>query len=150
MAINVQVVLREDVTKLGKAGELVRVKPGYARNYLLPRGLAVVASEASISRIEHEKKAAVARAAKVRKSVDAVAQTLSGVTITIAKQVGEGERLYGSVTTKEISDALKAKGFDVDKKKIVLGEHRQLGTFDVTVKLGGDVTATFKLEVVAK
>src|SRR5262245_48926376 len=150
MAANIQVVLREDVSKLGKAGELVRVKPGYARNFLLPRGLAVVASAASVSRIEHEKKAAVARAAKMRTSLDAVAQTLSGVTVTIAKQTGEEGRLYGSVTTKEIADALKAKGFDVDKKKLVLGEHRQLGTFDVTAKLGGDVTATFKLEVVAK
>jgi len=150
MATSVQVVLREDVAKLGKIGELVRVKPGYARNYLLPRGLGVVATEGNIQQIEHERKAAIANAAKLKKSFDAIAQQLSTVTITLTKQAGESEKLYGSVTTKEISDALKAKGFDVEKKRVELPEVRTLGTFEVKAKLAPEVVATFKLEVVKK
>jgi len=150
MATSVQVVLREDVAKLGKIGELVRVKPGYARNYLLPRGLGVVATEGNIQQIEHERKAAIANAAKLKKSFDAIAQQLSTVTITLTKQAGEAEKLYGSVTTKEISDALKAKGFDVEKKRVELPEVRTLGTFEVKAKLAPEVVATFKLEVVKK
>ncbi len=148
MAINIQLVLREDVANLGKTGELVKVKPGFARNYLLPRGLGVVATQGNIEQIEHERKAAIARAAKLKKSADAIAQVLSSVTVTVKKQVGEGDKLYGSVTTKEVADALKAKGHDIDRKKITLpAEARQLGTFDVTVKLAPDVTGTFKLEI---
>jgi len=150
MATSVQVVLREDVAKLGKIGELVRVKPGYARNYLLPRGLGVVATEGNIQQIEHERKAAIANAAKLKKSFDAIAQQLSTVTITLTKQAGEADKLYGSVTTKEISDALKAKGFDVEKKRVELPEVRTLGTFEVKAKLAPEVVATFKLEVVKK
>lgn len=150
MAINIQVVLREDVAKLGKIGELVKVKPGYARNYLLPRGYAVVATEGNIKQIEHVRKAAIAEAAKLKKSFEAIAQQLSTVTVTLSKQAGEEDKLYGSVTSKEISDVLKAKGFDVDKKRIELPEARQLGTFEVKAKLAPDVVATFKLEVVKK
>lgn len=151
MAANIQVVLREDVAKLGKTGELVKVKPGFARNYLLPRGLGVVATQGNIEQIEHEKKAAVARAAKLKKSADAIAQVLSAVTVTVKKQVGEGDKLYGSVTTKEVADALKAKGHEVDRKAITLpSDARSIGTYDVTAKLAPDVTATFKLEIAAK
>jgi large subunit ribosomal protein L9 len=150
MATSVQVVLREDVAKLGKIGELVRVKPGYARNFLLPRGLGVVATEGNIQQIEHERKAAIANAAKLKKSFEAIAQQLSTVTITLTKQAGEADKLYGSVTTKEISDALKAKGFEVEKKRVELPEVRTLGSFEVKAKLAPDVVATFKLEVVKK
>lgn len=150
MATSVQVVLREDVAKLGKIGELVRVKPGYARNFLLPRGLGVVATEGNIQQIEHERKAAIANAAKLKKSFEAIAQQLSTVTVTLTKQAGEADKLYGSVTTKEISDALKAKGFDVEKKRVELPEVRTIGSFEVKAKLAPDVVATFKLEVVKK
>lgn len=150
MALSIQVVLREDVAKLGKIGELVKVKPGYARNYLLPRGLGVVATEGNIQQIEHVRKAAIANAAKLKKSFEAIAQQLSTVTVTLSKQAGEEDKLYGSVTTKEIADVLKAKGFDIDKKRIELPEARHLGTFDVTAKLAPEVVATFKLEVVKK
>jgi large subunit ribosomal protein L9 len=150
MAINIQVVLREDVPKLGKIGELVKVKPGFARNYLLPRGLGVVATEGNIQQIEHERKAAIANAAKLKKSFEAIAQQLSTVTIKLTKQAGDEDKLYGSVTSKEVSDALKAKGFDVEKKRIELPEVRHLGTFDVKAKLAPEVVATFKLEVVKK
>jgi len=150
MATHIQVVLREDVPKLGKIGELVKVKPGFARNYILPRGLGVVATEGNIQQIEHVRKAAIANAAKLKKSFDAIAQQLSTVTVTLSKQSGEEDKLYGSVTTKEIAHVLKAKGFDIDKKKIELPEARHLGTFDVKAKLAPDVIATFKLEVVKK
>ena len=94
--------------------------------------------------------AAIANAAKLKKSFDAIAQQLSTVTITLTKQAGEADKLYGSVTTKEISDALKAKGFDVEKKRVELPEVRTLGTFEVKAKLAPEVVATFKLEVVKK
>ena len=151
MALSIQVVLREDVAKLGKIGELVKVKPGFARNYLLPRSLAVAATEGNIRQIEHEKKAALARAAKLHADASGIAAALSSVKLTIVKPAGDEGKLYGSVTTKEISDALKAKGYDIEKKKISIGDGiRALGTFDVMVKLAPAVGATFKLEVVSK
>jgi len=148
---SVQVILREDVAKLGKTGQLVRVKPGYARNYLVPRGLAVVATEGNITQIEHEKKAALTRAAKLRKSAVEAAALLGTVEITIHKSVGEEDKLYGSVTAREIGEALEAKGHPVEKKKIVLESPiKQLGTHDVHVKLGPDVSAIVKVHVVRK
>ena len=150
MAISIQLVLREDVAKLGKIGELVKVKPGYARNFLLPRGYAVVATEGNIQQIEHARKAAIANAAKLKKSFEAIAQQLSTVTVTLTKQAGEADKLYGSVTSKEVSDVLKAKGFDVEKKRLELPEVRHLGSFEVKAKLAPEVVATFKLEVVKK
>ena len=150
MANNIQVVLREDVAKFGKIGELVKVKSGFARNFLLPRGYAVVATEGNIQQIEHARKAAIANAAKLKKSFEAIAQQLSTVTVTLAKQAGDEDKLYGSVTTREIADALKAKGFDVDKKRIELPEARALGTYEAKARLAPEVVATFKLEVVKK
>ena len=147
---NIQIVLREDVTKLGKAGELVRVKPGYARNFLIPRGFAVVATKGSIAKIEHEKAAAISLAAKTKKSAEAIATKLSAVSVTISKPAGEEGRLFGSVTSKEIVDALEAKGFSIEKKQIHHEALKQVGTFNVTAKLGPEVTATFKVEIVAK
>jgi large subunit ribosomal protein L9 len=150
MAANIQVVLREDVAKLGKTGEVVKVKPGYARNFLLPRGLAAVATEGNLQQIEHERKAAIARAAKLKKSLEAIAATIEGKSVSIAKQAGEDGRLFGAVTTKEIADALKAKGIEVDRKKLDAPDMRAVGVYDVVAKLGGDVTATFKVDVTKK
>jgi large subunit ribosomal protein L9 len=151
MATHIQVVLRESVSKLGKAGELVKVRPGFARNFLVPRGLAVVATEGSVRQIEHERTAALVRAAKLRKESEAIATQLAAVTIHIAKPVGEGEKLYGSVTSKDIAEALEAKGFSIEKKLIQLDDSiRQLGTYDVAIKLAHDVTATVKVEVKSK
>jgi len=151
MAANIQVVLREDVEKVGKIGQVVKVKPGFARNFLLPRGLATVATKGNIERIEHEKTAALARAAKLRTSAEAVAQKLSTVAIEIAQPVGEEGKLYGSVTTKDIAAALHAKGYAVDRKKLVLAEPiKTLGEYSVVAKLGPEVSATIKVTVVAK
>lgn len=150
MAANIQVVLKDDVEKLGKSGEIVRVKPGYARNYLLPRGLAAPATRGNVAQVEHEKKVATARAAKLRGDAESVAKRLEGVSITIEMQAGEGDRLFGSVGTKDIAEALKAKGHEVDRKKIQLGEPIKFaGEHAVVIKLGYDVAANIKV-IVAK
>jgi large subunit ribosomal protein L9 len=148
MATHIQVVLKDDVVKLGKSGELVRVKPGYARNYLIPRGLAAVATRSNIAQVEHEKKVAVARAAKLRGDAEAVAKRLSGAVVEIAVQVGEEGKLFGSVGTKDIADALKKKGHEVDRKAIQLHEPiKSVGERDLEVRLGYEVTATIKVVV---
>ncbi len=149
MAANIQVVLKDDVEKLGKSGEIVKVKPGYARNFLLPRGLAVVASRGNVVQVEHEKKVAVARAAKFKADLGAVAKTLEGVAVEIAVQVGEGDKLFGSVGVKDIAEALEKKGQKIDRKKILLAEPiKALGEYTVSIKLGYDVTGTVKVTVV--
>ncbi len=151
MATHIHVVLREDVAKLGKTGELVRVKPGFARNFLLPRGYAVSATEGQVNKIEHEKRAALARAVKLRSSAEAIAKTLNGMVLEAGKQAGEDGRLYGSVTTAEISALLAQKNFEIDRKKITIAETiKSVGEYDVTVKLSSDISATLKLKVSAK
>lgn len=149
MASHVQVVLRDDVENLGKSGELVRVRPGYARNFLLPRGLAAVATRANIAEIEHTKKVATARAAKLRQDAESVAKRVGGTVITFSMQAGEGDRLFGSIGTKDIAEKLTAAGHVVDRKSIVLGDNiKSLGDHAVTVKLGYEVTATVTVKVV--
>lgn len=151
MADKLQIILREDVPNLGKSGQLVKVAPGYARNYLLPHALAAPATRASVARIEHEKRSILERAAKVKKSAAAIAEKLGQTSVEISKRSGDNERLFGSVTTNEIVAALKDKGLEVDRRKIVIGQPiRQLGVYDIQVKLAPDVAATFKLWVVAQ
>lgn len=144
---HVKVVLREDVQHLGAVGDLVRVRAGFARNYLLPRGFAVTASAGSIRQIEEHKKQAIARAAKLKTSAQAVATQLSSVTIEISRQAGEGDKLYGSVTTKDIAEALAAKGYSVEKRQIASEGLKELGEHQVQVKLGSGVDATVKVVV---
>jgi large subunit ribosomal protein L9 len=147
----IQVILHQDLKNLGKSGELVRVRPGYARNYLIPRSLAMPATVHNVNQVEHQQRISAAAAAKSRAEATALADKLSAVTVTIARKVGEENRLFGSVTSKDIATALKEKGFDVDRKRIELGDPiRTAGTFPVTVKFLGDVTATLKVEVTAK
>ena len=151
MAATIQVVLQSDVDNVGISGELVKVRPGFARNYLLPRSLAVPATTAAINRINHEKAVAVAKNEKAKKEARAVADKMGGLTITIARPVGEDEKLFGSVTAKEIHAAFEAKGITFDRKKMQLAEPiKALGTFEIPVKLTSDVTATLKVEVVKK
>lgn len=148
MASHIQVVLREDVEHLGKTGELVRVRPGFARNYLLPRELAAVATEGNISRIEHERKAALARMAKLKQESEGVAAALSEISIEISRPAGEGGRLFGAVTSRDVAEALKAKGYDVDRKKLTLPDSvKSAGEYEVSAKLGASVTAKLKLVV---
>jgi large subunit ribosomal protein L9 len=150
MPTTIQVVLQHDVHNVGKSGELVKVRPGYARNYLIPRDLAVPATTAAVNRIAHEKSVAVAKAEKAKKEARDQAAKLEGLAVQIARPVGEEDRLFGSVTTKDIHAALKAKGIEIDRKKMHLPDPiKALGTFDVPVKLLGDISATLKVEVVA-
>lgn len=146
-----QVILREDMDNLGKSGEIVSVKPGYARNYLIPRGFAVHATAGDVARVEHEKRIISARNAKLAKELGAEADRLSQATVSIAVAVGEEDRLYGSVTSRDIAEALREKGITVDAKKIALEEPiKALGLAEVPVKLGRGVTATVKVWVVKK
>jgi len=151
MPATIQVILQHDVQNVGKSGELVRVRPGFARNYLIPRDLAVPATTAAVNRITHEKAVAVAKAEKAKKEARDLAAKIDGVTVTIARPVGEEDRLFGSVTSKDIHAAVKAKGFDLDRKQMHLAEPiKALGTYEVPVKLLGDIGATIKVEVVKK
>jgi large subunit ribosomal protein L9 len=151
MPANIQVILQQDVNKLGQSGDLVRVRPGFARNYLLPRQLAVPATTAAVHRIEHDKAVAIARAEKGKKEARDAAGKLSAIALTITQKAGDDGRLFGSVTAKDIVAALKAQGHEVDRRKIDLPEPiKTTGTFEVRVTLVSDVVATLKVEVVAK
>jgi large subunit ribosomal protein L9 len=146
-----RVILKEELEKVGHAGDVVSVRDGYGRNYLLPRGLAVVATEKDVARFEHDKRVIAARALKLSKELAAVAERLNQVKVTIEAQVGEGEKLYGSITSRDIVEALKAQGEILDTKKLVLSEPiKTLGMTEVPVKVGPNVTATIKVWVVKK
>ena len=150
MAATIQIVLQHDVDNVGKSGDLVKVRPGFARNFLLPRQLAVPATTAQVNRITHEKAVAVAKSDKRKKESHDLAQKISGLTIKIARAVGEDDKLFGSVTSKEIEMAIKAQGFVVDRKKMHMEPIKALGTYEIPLKLLADVTATIKVEVVKK
>jgi large subunit ribosomal protein L9 len=146
-----QVILTEDVANLGKSGELVAVRPGYGRNYLIPQGLALLATKRNVATIEHNKKLIAEKNAKAKQAAEATAQKLAGVTVQLERAVGEGDKLFGSVTTKDIAEALAAQGHQVDKKSIQLGEAiKALGQYTVDVRLTSGVTAQIKVWVVAK
>jgi len=146
-----QVILKEDVPNLGQSGDLVEVKSGYCRNYLIPRGLAAMASARNVKQLEHEKRAIAQREAKLLRTAQALKDKVEGTAVNIAKQVGEDEKLYGSVTSKEIADVLAAKGVMVDRKKIQIREPiRSLGVHTVVVSLGREMNAELKVWVVAQ
>ncbi len=146
-----EVILREDVKSLGRAGQLVRVKPGYARNFLLPQGLAYEATEGNKKRIEAETKAKGAKAAAEKAAAAALAATLGGLTLQVAGKAGDEGKLFGSITASDIAAALAAKGQSVDKRRIDL-EHpiKTLGHHTVAVKLHPEVTAELRVNVVAE
>ena len=152
MPATIQVILQHDVDKVGKSGELVKVRPGFARNYLLPRSLAVTATTAAVNRITHEKAVALAKAEKGKAGARAIAEQINALTIKIERSVGEEDRLFGSVTAKEIENFVKAKGIaSFDRKTMHMPEAiKALGKFEIPVKLLTDVTATLKVEVVKK
>ncbi len=151
MGATIQVVLQQDVDKVGTSGELIKVRPGFARNYLLPRQLAVPATTAQINRLNHEKAVAIAKNEKSKKESREIAAKINALEIKIARPVGEDDKLFGSVTAKEIHAAVEAKGVVFDRKKMHLAEPiKALGKFEIPVKLMSDVTATIKVEVVKK
>ncbi|HET6921808.1 MAG TPA: 50S ribosomal protein L9, partial [Anaeromyxobacteraceae bacterium] len=135
-----KLILREDVENLGKGGELVEVKPGYGRNYLLPRGLAMVANPRNIREIEHQKQVAAAKAAKMRASAEALARRLADTPVSLKRKVGEQDKLYGSVTAVDIAEALGQRGLSIDRRSIGLAEPiKTVGEFEVPVKLHHEV-----------
>jgi large subunit ribosomal protein L9 len=150
MATHVHVVLTEDLHNVGKSGELVKVRPGFARNYLVPRGLAVSATPDNVSRIEHEKRVAESRAGKLRSEAEQLAAKLGELKITITRPVGEGDKLYGSVTARDIEEALEQKGYAVDRRRIDTEPLKALGTFPVSIRLGTAISATIEVTVAAK
>ena len=151
MASTVEVVLRDNLEHLGSIGDVVRVRRGYARNYLLPRGLAVLATRGNVRQIEHEKAVQAHRVAKLREKQEAVVAQLSKVTVMVAKEASEEGKLFGSVTSADVIEGLKAKGVEVevDKRKLVMPDQpiKEVGSYEVGVKLPYGLTATIKLEV---
>ena len=147
----IEVILREDVSSLGKAGELVRVKPGYARNYLLPHGLAFEATEGNKKRIAAESRARATRHQAERAEAERAAATLSGVQLRLAGKAGEEGKLFGSITAQDITEALAAQGHRVDRRRIEL-EHpiKTLGHHTVGVRLHPEVTAEVHVSVTAE
>ena len=145
-----EVILREDVDKLGNRGDLVRVTAGYARNFLLPRRLAVAATDSNRKIVEQERQAHLRREAHLKSEAEDLSKLLNGVSVTITQKAGEQDQLFGSVTAKDVSDALAAKNFTVDRRKIQLDEPiKQIGEFKVPVRLHKDVVAEITV-VVAK
>ena len=145
----VEVILREDIKTLGKAGELVRVKPGYARNYLLPQGLAYEATEGNRKRIAAETRVRTVRDQAERTEAERVAGTLNGVTLTLSGKAGEEGKLFGSITSQDVADALSRQGHAVDRRRIEL-EHpiKTVGTHTVSVRLHPEVHAELRVSVV--
>jgi large subunit ribosomal protein L9 len=145
-----EIILREHVENLGRRGDVVKVADGYARNFLLPRKLALLANPANVKIVERQRKLAEAKELAERSVAEAYAVRLSHADIAIARRVGENDALYGSVTAADIADDLIAKGFEVDKRKIDLDEPlKQLGEFTVPIKLHRDVVAQLRVKVTA-
>ncbi len=146
-----KVVLKQNVSSLGKAGDLVKVADGYARNFLIPKGLAAEASGGNLRAFEHEKHRILVHAEKIQKQAEETGARLSAITCSIARRVGEQEKLFGSVGAKDIEEALAALGIEIDKKNILLDEPiKALGEFSVHIKLSAGVTGEIKVVVVAE
>jgi large subunit ribosomal protein L9 len=145
-----EVILREDVDNLGTRGQVVKVAPGYARNFLLPKRMAVAATESNRKIVEQERQAHLRKEAKVKGEAEDLAKIMTGVTVRISQKAGENDQLFGSVTAKDIADALTAQNYNIDRRKIQLDEPiRQLGEYKVPVRLHKDVTVEVTV-VVAK
>jgi len=144
-----KVILREDVTHLGTCGALVEVKPGYARNFLIPQGLAAPATSRNVKMIEHELKKIQRQIDVAKAEANQVIERLAETSVTISKAAGENEKLFGSVTAKEIAEALAAEGIEVDKRRIVIEDPiKALGVYTVQVKLVGGLVGELKVWVV--
>lgn len=146
-----KVILNEHIDHLGKAGEIVEVADGFARNFLIPQGKAVLATTRSVRELEHSRRQVQAKLLRERKTADALKAAIEKVACNIVREAGEEEKLFGSVTNRDIAEALAVEGFDVDHRKILLESPiKTLGTFKVEIKLTTDVTAEVKVRVVAK
>lgn len=146
-----QVILREDIDKLGKIGELVKVADGYARNFLVPNKKAIEATPKNLSAMNHAKKMVSDRIRTLKKEATAEADRIKGLSVIIKAKTGEEGKLFGSVTTMDIAEAVKAQGVEIDKRKIVLEEPiKRLGDYTVSVKLHTDIVADIKVSVIAE
>jgi large subunit ribosomal protein L9 len=144
-----EVILREDIDKVGTRGQVVKVAAGFARNFLLPKRLAVAATESNKKIVEQERQAYLRKEVKVKSEAEDLAKLLTGVSVTITQKAGENDQLFGSVTAKDVSDALAAKNFTIDRRKVQLDEPiKQLGEFKVPVRIHKDVTAEVTVVVV--
>ena len=143
-----EVILREDIDKLGTRGQVVKVAPGYARNFLLPKRLAVAATGSNKQIVEQERQAHLRKEAKLKVDAEDLSKLLTGVSVTITQKAGENDQLFGSVTSKDVAEALAAKNYTIDRRKIVLDDPiRQLGEFKVQVKLHHEVSAEITVMV---
>ncbi len=146
----VQVILSEDVHNLGDAGDVVKVKPGFARNFLIPQGKALPATAARVHEVEHKRRVISERRAKELKDLESVKARLEGIALEIAAQVGEEGKLFGSVTSQHLADLLGQQGVEVERRKIVLAEPiKTVGEHTITIRLRNDVVASLKVTVVA-
>lgn len=146
-----KIILREDVEKLGKAGEIVKVRDGFGRNFLVPKGMAVVADTRNVRVLDHEKRTIAARSKKIREAAASVAEKVSALTLTLAAKVGEEGKLFGAITSRDIADALAAAGFAIDRKNVLLDEPiKQIGVYKVKVKLASDIVPEVSVTVAAE
>jgi large subunit ribosomal protein L9 len=151
MPTMMQLVLKEDVHNLGSAGDLVKVRPGFGRNFLIPQGKAVVATASNVKEIEHQKKLIAANKAAQAKDAQSIADKLAAIEVSIERQAGEGDKLFGSVTSRDIEAALKEKGVTVDHRKIHIAEPiKTIGYHTLEIKLGHNITGKIKVVVVPK
>ena len=146
-----KVILKEDVKNLGKMGDIVNVAAGYANNFLIPKKLAVEAITENIKAIEHQKKMIQEKAKKIKNASKDLADKIASLTLNIKAKAGEEEKLFGSITSMDIADALKNEGIDIDRKKILLEEPiKRLGSYSVSIKLHPDITTQLNIIVVAE
>lgn len=144
-----KIILLEDVAKLGKAGDCINVKDGYARNYAIPRKLAVEATPSKLRQLEQKKVLGMGEQSKAKKEAEALAERLNGLSVVLSRQVGKGDKLFGSVTSKDLSEALAEQGLEVDRKRILLDEAiKKVGIFEVPIRLHQEVLAKIEVEVV--
>ena len=146
-----KIILTKDLENLGKAGALVEVKPGYGRNYLLPRQLAVLATAKNVRQLDHAKSGILARASKEKANMDAMAKKLNAIELKFTRKVGDQNKLFGSVTSKDVHEQLTAQGYQVDRRQIHLPEPiKEIGIHEVEVKLHSEVSAKVKVTIAAE
>jgi len=143
-----EVILIKDVPKLGKAGDVVKVKDGYARNYLIPKGLAILANQKTIKALENQRKIILAKVERERKKLESLVEKLEGISLTVYRKTIEEDRIFGSVSPVDILNMLKEKGIEIEKNQIILEEPiKKLGIFEVPIKLSSDKIVNIKVEV---
>lgn len=146
-----EIILKQDIQGLGYKNDIVKVKPGYGRNYLIPTGAAIIANESNKKMIAENIRQAAHKAAKLKQDAEALAERIGDLTIEIGTKAGESGRIFGAITVIQIADSLKSKGFDIDRKKVIMKENpKQVGTYNVTLDLHKEVKHEIKVNVVAE